>query len=461
MGNFEKAIDYINLSIKLSKAISDQWTLSNAYLNMSLHYEMMNENKLSKVYADSSEVISFKMGLKQNLNLIHFQYYKYYNQLGDYKKALDHYITSDRYKDSVSGENIEKQINFLNAQFQSERKDKEIIRNQLVIKRQRLLIYSFIIGVLTIGGFLFWLIRLYRRLKIYNVNLAKANEYITFQKEEIISQRDEIEQQRDTVMNQKILLEHINLHLTESIEYAVNIQETMLPSSEQFSSIFPSHFIFYKPLDLVSGDFYWLHRQNNQVFFAVADCTGHGVSGAFMSLLGISFLNEIIKIKRIEKPNEILDHLRQEIIESMKQKQAIGTRRDGMDIALCVINLDTKVMDYSGANNPCWIVTKDKEVVELKPDKNPVSIYLRMQPFSLRTVQLQSNDSVYLFTDGFADQFGGPQNKRYYISNLMKFVLDHHKIELTQVKEELEKEFISWKGSNNQIDDVTILGIRV
>lgn len=494
--DFKKSIYFYTKSIELSKKKKETWGVAVSYLSISHMYYRSEKLDLAKKYLDSSLSISSQYGLKSNLQQIHYQYYLIYSKENSYRKALDHFVLAQAYKDSIHGEDLQKQVSYLNARFQSEKKDKEILKNKLTIRRQQLLIIVFVFGVLVIFAFSVWLLILKNRLKNYNRNLKEKNTQIekqkneiiikseevekqshslrevnnvlveqntriSLQKEEIESQRDEIETQRDLLLKQKIQLELANQHLTDSIHYAENIQQTMLPSEWQFNLAFKEHLVVYKPLDIVSGDFYWLHREKGRVTFAVADCTGHGVSGAFMSLLGISFLNEIIRIKGIKKPNLILDELRSNIIDSLKQDLRAGTRKDGMDIALCVYDTDTRMLHFCGANNPCWIVRNGKELIELKPDKNPVSIYYRMVSFTTQDFQLQENDCIYMFTDGFSDQYGGEHCKKYQKKNLKELISRISSHPLVVQKEILNQTFDAWRGENPQVDDITILGIKV
>jgi serine phosphatase RsbU (regulator of sigma subunit) len=462
LGDYNKAIEYNNKSIILTKKDKDElWGLAVSFLNASNLYSLINGERNKLLYLDSAKVLAQQAGLKDILIKINIQYYLHYSNSNNYRKALEHYVIAREYEDSVYGENIMKQINLLNARFQSERKDKEIVRNQAIIKRQRLLIAISTLGAIVVVVFLFGLFKLNQKLKLVNSKLNDKNQFIQTQRDEIESQRDEIEAQRDLVLLQKTRLEGINQHLTESISYAESIQQTMLPMEEQFKSVFYNFFVVYKPLDIVSGDFYWFYQKDNQVYFAVADCTGHGVSGAFMSILGISFLNEIVRFKGVQEPHLILEELRSSIIEALKQKDESGARRDGMDISLCVLDIETKLLSYCGANNPCWIVQRNNNFIELNPNKNTVAINMRMDPFTQQSVQLKSGDCIYLFTDGFADQFGGDHTKKFQQKTLKELIVSNASRSMTEQMTVLEKTFVDWMGNNPQVDDVTILGIRV
>jgi serine phosphatase RsbU (regulator of sigma subunit) len=233
------------------------------------------------------------------------------------------------------------------------------------------------------------------------------------------------------------------------------------------SSNTKNFFILFKPKDIVSGDFYYAqaHKPNghpNELFYiCTADCTGHGVPGALMSMVGISRLNESILEKNIVHPNEILDNVRKGIIDSLNPEGSEEESKDGMDCVLCAYDFRNSRLEFAAANNPLWLV-RDKQVVEYKPDKMPVGKYGDdIKPFTLQSVDLKEGDIVYTFTDGFADQFGGPKGKKFKYKQLQDILLENHHLPLDEQKEILNKKFEDWKGNLEQVDDVTIIGIKV
>lgn len=226
-------------------------------------------------------------------------------------------------------------------------------------------------------------------------------------------------------------------------------------------------FILYKPKDIVSGDFYYAlsHKaassKNEMFYICTADCTGHGVPGAFMSMLGVSSLNESIIEKNISMPNEILNDIRNSIIASLNPEGSDEEAKDGMDCVLCAYDFENMVLHVAAANNPIWIVRKG-ELEELKPDKMPVGKYGdELKPFSLQTVALQKGDIIYTFTDGYADQFGGPKGKKFKYKQLEEKILANHNLPMEKQKKNLGEVFENWKGNMEQVDDVLVIGIRV
>jgi|ERR1051325_5057500 serine phosphatase RsbU (regulator of sigma subunit) len=226
-------------------------------------------------------------------------------------------------------------------------------------------------------------------------------------------------------------------------------------------------FILYRPKDIVSGDFYYAlaHKtasSKNELFYiCTADCTGHGVPGAFMSMLGVSSLNESIIEKNISMPDEILNDIRNSIIASLNPEGSEEEAKDGMDCALCAYDFENLKLHLAAANNPVWIV-RNGELEEYKPDKMPVGKYGdELKPFSLQTIDLQKDDIVYTFTDGFADQFGGPKGKKFKYKQLEEKIMEHHKFPMEDQKKKLGDIFENWKGDMEQVDDVLVIGIKI
>ncbi|MBI5217887.1 MAG: SpoIIE family protein phosphatase [Bacteroidia bacterium] len=318
--------------------------------------------------------------------------------------------------------------------------------------------------------------------------ILEKNEELTQQKEEITAQRDEIEAQRDEIQIQKQLIENKNQEVMDSIHYAKRIQHAILPPEEYVSKNLPEHFVLFKPRDIVSGDFYWVKMINyeilvsdfsmkksskNFLIFCVADCTGHGVPGAFMSMLGTALLNEIVNKYTFEtlhtatlKASDILDQLRENLITALHQTGKEGEQKDGMDIALCIYNMEAQTLQYAGANNPIYIVETGESHVstirEIRPDKMPIGIHSEENPpFKNHFIELQKGDAIYLFSDGFADQFGGPRGKKFMYKQLKDLLLVNSHLSMEKQKVLLEHNFDNWMGGIDQVDDVTVIGMRI
>ncbi len=262
------------------------------------------------------------------------------------------------------------------------------------------------------------------------------------------------------VVKQKEEIEEKNQHITSSIEYASRIQKALLPPEELISKYLPDHFILYKPRDIVSGDFYWLKQIDDYTVYAAADCTGHGVPGAFMSMLGISFLNEIVTKKHKNKPSDILNELREKVKASLRQTGKDNESKDGMDIAVCVIDNKNMTLEYAGAYNPAYII-REGELHEIKATRNPIGIYLRETSFENHIFQLEKGDVIYIFSDGYVDQFGGATNSKFKASNFKSLLLDIFDKPLKEQAEILDKTILEWRGDAEQTDDIVIFGVRI
>jgi serine phosphatase RsbU (regulator of sigma subunit) len=249
--------------------------------------------------------------------------------------------------------------------------------------------------------------------------------------------------------------------ITSSIEYASRIQRAMLPMEDHFTTFFSDYFIIFKPRDIVSGDFYWIGEGDENVFFTVADCTGHGVPGAFMSTLGISTLNEIITNNDDLHANTILNVMRNKIKTSLHQTGKEGEAADGMDLAFCVMNKNKKTLQYAGAYNPLFIFQRGK-LKEYKADRMPIGIhYGEKESFANHEIKIRKGDTLYIFSDGLNDQFGGPGGSKYKIANLKKLLTRVHAKPMAEQRKIIEREFEKWRGSAEQVDDITMVGVRI
>ncbi len=271
---------------------------------------------------------------------------------------------------------------------------------------------------------------------------------------EIQQQKQKIEIQKDEILAQKN-------DITSSITYASRIQRAILPSTQVFDKTFNDYFIFYKPRDIVSGDFYWISEFKQEIIFAVADCTGHGVPGAFMSMLGNSFLNEITKGEGCKLPaNQILNRLRDMINAALAQSGVTIKANDGMDITLCKYNKKKKDIEYAGAYNPLFLIRKGV-LMEYKADRMPIGFYPKKKNFKAHTIQMEKDDVIYLFSDGFHDQFGGAFSKKYTTRQFKQILTAISPKPMNEQQSRLEVELETWQGNNAQIDDILILGVRI
>ncbi|TVR72912.1 MAG: hypothetical protein EA408_05970 [Marinilabiliales bacterium] len=252
-----------------------------------------------------------------------------------------------------------------------------------------------------------------------------------------------------------------NREIVKSLRYAGMIQRALLPSAARMERILGEHFTLFMPKDVVSGDFYWVSRKGKCIFVVAADCTGHGVPGALMSILGISFLNEVVKTDCTSKPNRILNKLREKIMEALNQTGDLSETKDGMDLSMCIIDCEKQELQFSGANNPLYLI-RDNELIEIKPDKMPVGVNaVDEEPFSNNIINISRNDRIYMFTDGFPDQFGGPKGKKFKYGPFKNLLLDIHQREMKQQLNILTETIADWMGGTEQIDDILVLGFSI
>ena len=270
--------------------------------------------------------------------------------------------------------------------------------------------------------------------------------------------------EKEKVLMMSKVVEEKNKHISDSINYALKIQEALIPNVKVVKNYFNDSFVLFKPRDVVSGDFYWIAKVEKQLVITVADCTGHGVPGAFMSMLGMSILKEKVINEYITMPSLILKRLRKEIINVLHQTGTVGEQVDGMDMVLCSINYDDLTLQYAGANNPLYIFPNETNLsglVEIKPDKMPIAIHQVMSSFTNHETKINKGDAIYLFSDGYLDQFGGDKDKKITSKRFKILLSEIQTLAMEEQKTALEKFLFSWKEDNEQTDDITVLGIKL
>jgi serine phosphatase RsbU (regulator of sigma subunit) len=382
--------------------------------------------------------------------------------------------------------NIVQKMAALRTEYEIGRKQAELD----VVKREKLIRNIVIIGLGIILLLAIWLVVMYytnlkrsrkltvaleeRRkllvvqsseLKEKNDRILRANEELTVLNEAVSKQNEKILESNEelTVLNEAISKQ--KNEILDSITYAKKIQAALLPPEQYFHEILNDVFILFKPRDIVSGDFYWIKQVNQYVIMAAADCTGHGVPGAFMSILGMNYLNEIIQRREITQANQVLNELRKQIRNSLRQHGQAEESKDGIDMALCVIDEKNNTLQYSGANNPLYLI-RDKngvpELTEFKADRMPLGYYPgRFKTFTNQDIQLEYGDVFYLFSDGFIDQKGGKENKKFMSKKFKDLLIKIHQEPMQGQKNILDKTLADWMGDNPQIDDILVIGVRI
>lgn len=404
----------------------------------------------------------------------------YYENTSDFVNAFKNYKQYILYRDSIGGIEKTKELqrikfeNDLNKLFNKERIDnnnKLSIAENNTLKQSRISKVFIIAFLLTLFGLVIIFLN-YREKQKRNNLLAFQKLDMERQKAELMVQRDELEIQKNLVIHQRDKIMAMLTDLGESIDYARKIQQALLPSDKTLSNALGEYFLFFQPRESVGGDFYWVYQNEDIVYFAVGDCTGHGVPGGFMSMLGVSLLNEQVSREENITPAKMLWGLREMIVKALNQTGLDEDSQDGMDIALCTLNKKTRELVYSGANISLFLTTEfppkvselvyvQENIAEFKPDRMPVSFYLRMSDFNEHKIQLNPGDCIYLTSDGFADQFGGPSNKKFGYNTLRNLLLSVSVKPIDKQRDFLWNEFDKWKGEESQTDDVIVLGIKI
>ncbi len=310
--------------------------------------------------------------------------------------------------------------------------------------------FKIAIALLLIFLISLWFYLRIRRIKKQNEHLE---EQVRLRTAEVVQQKEQIEKHLHEISEQK-------REITDSIHYAKRIQTAALPVENLMQNIIPEHFVLFKPKDIVSGDFYWTSQKDGKSIVVAADCTGHGVPGAFMSMLGISFLNKIVNEKGITRPDEILNRLRENVIHALHQTGEEQEAKDGMDITVCTIIQNENKLQFAGANNPLYIML-NKEMKVVKGDKMPIAFYDYMKAFTLHEFMYAKNDVFYLFSDGYADQFGGPKGKKFMYKPFRNLLIEISNKTMNEQKSILNKTIEEWRGNLEQVDDIVVFGVRL
>jgi serine phosphatase RsbU (regulator of sigma subunit) len=399
MNAIDSSLFYLKYSLTHTDTLNDKYTIRELYKHLSNAY-----------YA------------KHNLPLAYY-YLKKHTQVND------HIFNDENLKRSI---NLEANFNFIKSENELKLSEEKRAFDQ---KRNRLfLVFGSITGILLVVALIIAIFR-FREKK-------KANQILVKQKHQIEEQAKEI---------------------TDSINYAKRIQDSILPTHDTMNKILGEHLLIYMPRDIVGGDFYYVEQVDDKKYFSVIDCTGHGVPGGFMSILGYNGLQNAILDLKYSHPNEILDNLSSNLVTHFTQ-EGKQTLRDGMDMALCCLYEQNgkMLLEFSGANNPCWLIKHStNELIEFNANKQPIGYFEDYKPFTNHVIEVEKGDMIYLFSDGYADQFGGIKGKKFKYSQMKSLILHTPKLSIKEKEEALKLSFVDWKGNFEQLDDVCVLGIRV
>lgn len=484
LGNVAKAYNYFKKSLEIDKQLGDKKFLADSYINLAKAQLFLNYNNQALSNIDSCLKIA-----KQINSLIHFQQaYEvlstYYQRIGNHGKALEYFKLASAYKDSVLNEKNSRHISTIQTLYETEKKENEIKLllqqqelKQREITKQKIQTYALLIGLLLSG---FMLVAIYFTLKVKrktadqlaeqikeielkNVLLEEKNQEIEEQKKEIEKNKNFIEQKNKNLEEAYKIIENYIEKITDSIRYAERIQESIQPSLSQIKSAFPDTFVLNRPKDIVSGDFYWMQKLGKKVFFALADCTGHGVPGAFMSIIGIDIINQAINQHHLFKTDDILSFIDQELVRRLSRSKVEKVLKDSMDIALCVFDSETYLLEYTSALIPIFL-QHNSTIEELKPDFITLGTRLtniNKKNFTVKTKKLIPGDWIFISSDGYFDQLGGENHKKFMRSRFKENLMLVSDLDGEGKCSHLEKTLLDWMNNTEQIDDILVWGIKV
>ena len=448
MNNIDKALEYFQKAYNIYISIDDKKSSFPACNNIgSIYYDKKDYTK-SEVYYKNAYALANQLNSlpKKILCLENLSFL--YRDMGNTKEATEYSILCWQLKDTLYSHE-EAEINAeMQTKFASEMKQQENELLNLQVKSESFvkMIFIAIAGLLLILAF--FIFRGLKQKQKINIALEGKNKII--------------EEQKQTVEKQKHIVEEQNKDITDSIRYAERIQSAILPPEKMWFSLLPESFVFYKPKDILSGDFYWIEEKGDLIFVAAADCTGHGVPGALISIVNYNLLNKAVLEKDLNDPADILNYVNNQLIVALHQTYQESSVKDGMDISLCVINKKTLELKYAGANNPLYLIM-NKELTQLNADKFPVGAFIeeKIQTFGSQTVQLRNGDLIYLFSDGYADQFGGDNGKKFKYKQFKEILSQNQDQPMKEQLQILSNTLQNWQGKLEQVDDVLVIGIRV
>ncbi len=449
-GEREVAFRAYARAVAIYDSIHYRYGLTSVLQNQGAAYLQTGDLEKAEMATRRALEIAQQLNYPENIYNAAIQLYRIYKKQGRIPEALEMLELHDRKRDSVLDDRTKKMMYKKHAQYEYDKKmalaeadrEKEKLAHDEKSKRQQLIIIAAGAGLLLVVVFSAFLFNRFRITK----------------------------KQKRIIEEQKHMVDEKNKEILDSIHYAQRIQGALMASDQLLRKNLPEFFVLYRPKDIVSGDFYWAAKvgrtepgENNSGLFLLAacDCTGHGVPGAFMSLLNISLLNEAVTEKKILQPDLVLGNVRASIIASLNPEGTETESKDGMDSVLCAFDFEKGTLQFACANNPLWLV-RDGKLTEYRPDKMPVGMHHgELKPFTLHTTALQKNDVVYLLTDGFADQFGGAQGKKFRYRRLQEMLLEIASLPMDEQKKKLDRVFEDWRGNLEQLDDVLVIGVRV
>lgn len=448
---YTEALDNLEKALKIRTEAGDKLTTASTSNNIAKVYIMQGKFNEALMYLERALSLNGPIQAKASMQESYAFMAELYGKKGDFQRAFEFHKLYTDLKDSLLNEQSSKQITEMNAKYDSEKKDKELLKKDTEISRQQSETEKrnfqrnvFIVGFCLVLFLAVFIFRSYRQKRTANIELKDKSELIE---------------------KQKSLVEEKNKKITDSINYAKRIQHAIIPSKESIHAFFSDSFILFKPKDIVSGDFYWCteiaSEKGHDILLACVDCTGHGVPGALMSMMGYNLLEQVVKEHHVYQPSLVLDALDRLVLKSLYQKEEQGVLKNAMDISLCRIDFKNMVLEYAGAHTPLFII-KNGVLTELKGDRRTVGSSGKLGTiFTHHTIKIQKGDCVYMFSDGFVDQKGGNEPTKFFLKPFKELLLSVHLESMNAQMTMLEDVFVKWKKGYEQTDDVLIIGIRI
>lgn len=453
-GNFQKALEYEFESLKLAEEFDDKEGLEIVLVNLGYIYYKMKDYPTSEKYGLKALKLATEIGDAETIVEANLQLSTLYKKIKNFEKSLNYYTSYINIRDSLfNAETINKTIQAqLQYEYDKAADAAKLEREKIdAIAKVESTKQKIVLGLVC---FVLLLVIIFAIFTYRNyLQKQKANKIILLQKVEVEKQKSTIEEK--------------NKDITGSITYAKRIQEAILPSIETVKKELPDSFVIYKPKDIIGGDFYWVSdavTKYDEKFsmVAVADCTGHGVPGALMSIIGNNYLRLCEREPSVNRPSEALDFINIGISRTLRQEYSKSTIHDGMDMVFVAIDYNKSVLHFAGAKNPIYIV-RSGVLTEYKGDKHPIGAFVgeEMKKFTNHTIPVEKGDCVYLFTDGYADQSGGPKGKKFMYSKFKEILASNSHLSMEEQKSLLINTFNDWMGDNEQVDDVCVVGLRI
>ncbi|MBR4327696.1 MAG: SpoIIE family protein phosphatase [Bacteroidales bacterium] len=454
--NNRKAQKYYDESMTLAKKLGDK-DLMNMLTRSLCDISLSDKNyKMAYEYLNSYLNAENKKFRDQNAKLLDLNDQQ--EQLIEQKDSTIHEVEMQNLELEFQRQQLEfqtKELAFLSKQKEDSlrlvQSEALVLKQQDEFKRFIIVCLAVVLGL--VAGVVVLILRNNRQKKQANVQLQEKNEKIS-------SQNEEIQRQNEQISKNLAEIAVKNKDITDSLTYAGTIQRAMLRDFERHRSLMHDYFIFYAPKDIVSGDFYWAYKVDNKFVFTVGDCTGHSVPGAFMSMLGIALLNQIVAQQHVLQASKILEEMRVMVKQYLGQSGIEDAPKDGMDMALCVWDLESNNCNFAGAYNPMFMV-RGGELTVFNAVKSPVGVHMRELPFEDQYVTLQKGDRLFLFSDGYADQFSSAKHDKFKVSRFRQMLLDTSRLSMTSQRDKVVETYFAWKGDFMQIDDVCVLGVEI